>query len=295
MTVNEDKEQWISIRDAGNPPDKTGRGCVPYVYEMARCQLSNADWCKFLNAVGEEGVSRYRLFHKDMQSGVLGGIEREGGYLPKSGWERKPVVYVDYPSLLRYCNWLQTGNTEQGAYDLSSMPPRRLEGARFALPTADEWYKAAYWDSRKRRYFRYPTGKDDLPEQTEANYQRGDLLAVGPPFYYADVDSQNFSSTPSGVLQMGGNAWEFLEDVWKGYSLAPENTLRGGSFGYTETGLDKYNTDVCPYGGRTYVFGARIVHFPEGWRPARMPVRYALKLWIGSWLRRCVRRLLRRG
>lgn len=272
---------FVRIGHPNNPPDfrRGFRGCVPYVYEMARHALANAEWCAFLNAVGESTVWMHGLWHKDMASGILGGIDYlEGRYVPKSGWERKPVVYVSYTSLLRYCNWLQSGETERGAYDLSAQPPQRLPGARFFLPTDDEWYKAAYYDPQESRYWLYPTRSDEIPSQDQANFERGDAfaplaLAETPPTYLVDVESFAESPSPWGVVQMGGNCWEYLEDTWC-LGVALSNKLRGGSFGYTETGLSSTNTDAGKYDCRCYVFGARLAQCPDGWRPRRNPLRY---------------------
>lgn len=296
--------EWCRIDEFPNPPDLTGRGCVPYAYEIAKYAVTNADWCAFLNAVGAEVVARHKLYHKDMTTAILGGIDvADGRCSPKAGWEKKPVVYVNYLSLLRYCNWLQTGETETGAYDLTVMPPRRQKGARYFLPTADEWYKAAYYDCSNNgvKYWKYPTCTNEIPSQAQANFERGDCFSpaaltpcgtqANTYFYFADVDAFSDCPSPWGAVQMGGNAWEFLENVWERSPGVYENTLRGGSFGYTETGLDRGNTDTTPFNTRTYVFGARLAHMPEGWRPVRKPLRFVIMFWVKSCLRRVVRKL----
>lgn len=282
---------WCAITDLGNRPDENGRGCVPYAYDVAKYQVTNAEWAAFLNAVGSGEVERHRLYHKDMTSGILGGVLwGPDGYSPKAGWEKKPVVYVNYESLCRYCNWLMTGDVERGCYDLTTCPPRRLKGARYFLLTDDEWYKAAYYDQGAYRL--YPTGCE-LPRLDQANFERGDDFSKGPPHYLADVDEYAESCSPWGVVQMGGNAWEFLETVRR-RSSSLDNLLRGGSFGYTETGLSKANVDVGKYNGRCYVFGARIGHCASGWRPTPKPFRYRAHGVVAAgrdWLRRIWARL----
>lgn len=256
---------WIHINNIGNLPDwRTGFGSVPYAYDIAKYQLSNTDWSRFLLAIGMENARRLKLWHKDMASGVLGGIDENG--VAKSGWEKKPVVYVNYESLCRYCNWLSSGNTESGSYDMNGEAPRRIKGAKYVIPTINEWYKATYYDGK--RYANYPTG-DKLPTLRQANYQRGDEFSVGAPYYLADVDAYSDYASPWGVVQMGGNAWEFLEDLRTDKNGMRLNTLKGGSFGYTETGLSKFNTDVVQYNSRCYVFGARIGYFENGWHPCQ--------------------------
>ena len=96
---------------------------------------------------------------------------------------------------------------------------------------------------------------------------------------------------------------EMLEDVAKlkgckveklkgcGYEDRWLNTYRGGSFGYTETGLSKFNCDTAPYNGRCYVFGARIARMESGWRPRRLPVQYDIMQKIYCSLRMCKRRM----
>lgn len=262
--------EFVLVSGSQNPPDKNGIGCVPYAFEIAKYAISNEDWCGFLNAVGKRAMG-LGLWHKDMETGVLGGINHD--FTVKPGWEKKPVTYITYTGVMWYCNWRMTGDTEKGAYDLSVTPPRRLEGAKYFLPTNDEWYKAAYWDAAAKRYWKYPTRSDELPRQDQANYERGDVLAVGAPYYLADVDAYVDSPSPCGALQMGGNVWEFLEDCFRN---PLGNKLRGGSFGYTETGLSSANVDFGKYDKRCYVFGARICRMKDGWRPCAKPLKYVI-------------------
>ena len=311
---------FVRVGNANNRPDRNGRGCVPYEYEIARCAISNEDWCEFLNAVGEKAVA-LGLWHKDMQGGVLGGIGRsyisgEDAASPlfavKPGWEKKPVTYITYTGVMRYCNWLMTGDTEKGAYDLTVTPPRRLAGAKYVLPSDDEWYKAAYWDSEAKRYWKYPTRSNEIPSQEQANFERDDhfsQLALTPQssqtskppnlqtsfFYLADVDAYADSPSPCGALQMGGNVWEFLEDCFEN---PLGNKLRGGSFGYTETGLSAANVDFGKYDKRCYVFGARICRMKDGWRPMPKPLKCVIIQRVRNVIARCkscVKRLLSCG
>lgn len=272
---------YCHIGHANNPPDNWRVGCVPYEYDVARCQLCNAEWTAFVRATGMG-------YHKDMSTGILGGFD-------KPEWARKPVVYIRYDDVCRYCNWLMTGRTDQGCYDMTCMPPRRLPGARYFMLTDDEWYKAAYWRQASGCYVRYPTG-DKLPSLQEANYQRGDEFSEGPPFYLADVDAYVNAATPDDIIQMGGNAWEMLETVVRDGNGTLACCYRGGSFGYAETGLDKANRDTAPYNSRCYVFGVRLGRCLDGWRPTKKPFAYRLAegfLASARWSRRLVRNMSR--
>jgi hypothetical protein len=76
---------------------------------------------------------------------------------------------VSWLDAIRFCNWLHNGQptgtagpatTEDGAYRMDGLQPagQRRSGAKFFLPTEDEWYKAAYFvprgdDSGSYRHF----------------------------------------------------------------------------------------------------------------------------------------------
>lgn len=277
--------QFVTIGSPDNRPDRLEFGCVPYVYEMAKCQLANDDWCGFLNAQGKEKSLRLKLYHKDMSTGVLGGIDIDDEtFHAKSGWGRKPVVYINFTSVCRYCNWLASGDSEKGSYDMSAAVPIRRPGAKYFIPNDSEWYKAAYW--RGNNYVEYPTG-NSLPRLDQANFERGDEFSVGAPYYFADVDAFGESATPDGVVQMGGNAWELLENVSQDVKGRLLCHYRGGSFGYTEIGLSRMNCDSAPYNGRCYVFGVRIARIREGWQPTQMPIKFKFMFGCKKLLRKC--------
>ena len=255
--------EFVTIGYPNNPPDRWRLGCVPYEYEIGKYQVSNADWAEFVESTGDMS-----FVHKDMKTGILGGWN-------KPEWAKKPVTYIRYEDACRFCNWMMTGDTERGAYDMRKVPPKRLVGAVYFLPNEDEWYKAAYWRQDEKRYVKYPTG-DTIPELDEANFERGDDFSVGAPYYFADVDAFADHATREGVVQLGGNAWELLENVTRNRSGKLENHYRGGSFGYTETGLSKGNCDTAPYNGRCYVFGFRVARIKNGWRRIRKPLIYGI-------------------
>src|SRR5690606_22102773 len=117
-----------------------------------------------------------------------GGILREGTapnytYTVKENFGNKPVNYVSYWDACRFCNWLHNGKptgaqdtttTEDGAYDLREITAienntvTRKPGARYFIPTQDEWHKAAYFQPRQTggRYFRMGTRSNELPVNT---------------------------------------------------------------------------------------------------------------------------------
>lgn len=293
--------EYVAVLDAGNVGDPVNqyKGAVPYNFYISKTELSNAQYCAFLNAVATKS-DPYNLYKINMGNGVCGGIIRlrhNGNFQYKCrlGWEKRPIVYIEYCDLARYANWMHygcpftgesvlgttEGNSILGAYDTSDFElvksgkkkvyktfGRRNKGAKFWIPNEDEWYKAAYYDPTiigNRKYYDYPTRSSNPPTREQSNYVINDSLTVGEPFFVAEVDS--FSNSPSyyGTLQQGGNVWEWIES-WQ-YGVVGIRGLRGGSWSYTAFGLNACNTDPGGLNDYSYVFGARLCmsYYSEGW------------------------------
>src|SRR5262249_45501879 len=116
-------------------------------------------------------------------------------------------------------------------------------GARFFIPTENEWYKAAYHknDGVTGNYWNYPTASDGLAGNTlpdignQANFYGSfgeNILGNGgytidSPFYRPNVGEFANSASPYGTFDQGGNVWEWNETQVSGSTRG----LRGGSFG----------------------------------------------------------------
>ena len=282
------------------------KGRVNYEFYIAKYELSNAEYTRFLNAVAVDS-DPYGLYNLNMGNGVCGGIDRivnaNGTFLykTKSGWEKRPVCYIGFYDLARYANWLhygcpdtgkaELGTTEgtssQGAYDTSDFESVRLGhksvypdfgtrnvGALYWIPNENEWYKAAYYDPTRlgiRPYHDYPTRGCNPPRRDEANYMIDNELVVGDPFYVAEVDAYPDAASYFKTQQQGGNVWEWL-DSWQ-YGTVGIRALKGGSWGYTFYGLNACNTDPRGLNDESYVFGGRLCRAltSDGWHPADTP------------------------
>ncbi|MEW6239993.1 MAG: formylglycine-generating enzyme family protein [Chloroflexota bacterium] len=141
-------------------------------------------------------------------------------YYGNPEYDDYPVIYVSWNDASAYCEW-------------------RGEGTR--LPTEAEWEKAASWDADKQVKRVYPWGNSF--NCSFANHSgssracRGDTARVG-----------NYPTGASfyGLLDMGGNVWEWVFDWYDAY---PGNTvndadygakyhvLRGGSWEDRESGI----------------------------------------------------------
>ncbi len=261
--------EFVRIGQPRNVADFTGLGRVDETFEIQRYEVTWAEYAAFLNAVAVEADPR-DLWHPPMQHAPTGGLVREGEpgrwrYVVKPGQERLPAVWVTWHDAARYCNWLHQGaqpggETEHGAYELRGGNPRgriRTEGARFFLPNADEWYKAAYHepDPARRgasRYWMYPTRSDHepVPEEPPGGVNSGRFWNRTPTTNPAvPVGSYPATASGWGVADLAGNVWEWIEtrQSARGASVRnvpsncaathPDPSYTGRSEGYPEVGF----------------------------------------------------------
>jgi hypothetical protein len=218
----------VLVGDAGNAADTTGFGAVNYNYNIGTYEVTNSQYAAFLNAVA--ATDTYDLFKSSLRVNSDKAILRSGSdgnytYQPVSGEEDHPVGFVDFWSAARFANWLTNGQptgaqdnstTESGAYTLTASGISNNTVSRgnwfdpssgntstqtvFAVTSRDEWYKAAYFDG-SGGYFNYPTGSDDQPTKSEANWFGSGFEDVG-----YSVPS------PYGTYDQGGNQREWTDD-----------------------------------------------------------------------------------
>jgi formylglycine-generating enzyme required for sulfatase activity len=250
---------WVSVGDPGNAPDTrvmvsdrtTGYGAVPYVYEIGKFDVTNAQYAAFLNAVAAQSdpyllyfpcMNRSQCYHEGS------GIARTGKpgsyhYSAQPGRALRPVNYVNLFMSMRFANWMNNGqghaSTESGAYTLTGGTPiptnaftvHRNAGAKIFLPSENEWYKAAYFDTKQRHYYLYPAGTDApmqcaLPGPTPNTANCGLVTAENNPdnpglpnatgwFYndVTDVGAYSESPSPNGTFDQGGDVFQWTDDI----------------------------------------------------------------------------------
>jgi len=174
---------WSLVDDVGNTAAASGYGSVAYNYFINKFCVTNDEYALFLNSVAI--TDPYNLYSTaislESSNNVWPiGITRAAAdgsyhYDVKTNYGNKPVVYVTWFSCARYCNWLHNGqgDTETGAYSLNGMAvhPSKNVGAKYHIPTENEWYKAAYYKggSTNAGYWLYATQSNSVPVCVSAN------------------------------------------------------------------------------------------------------------------------------
>ncbi len=246
-----------------------GRGAVAQAFRIGRYEVGTASWRAFVYAAEQVRVSTGQPI-----PWAPNWVSASGGqYARTSGtwWEAAAV----------YCNWLHNDQAltreafMSGAYDVSmfgssaTQQPTRSPGARFWIPSVDEWLRAGYFDPNHNspqygNWWQYGHASDaapwpGLPTQFgEANYgfeaRYGEHLSV-PLGAYPHIQS------PWGLFDVNGANAEWTEEIWtsagdlgpRRFFAGSHTTSRGNPMAYTVGG--SVGGDIDPW---TFWTGLRI-------------------------------------
>ena len=196
--------EFVAIGDVDNPPDvsRQGFGSVGYPFAIGKFEVT----------VGQ--------LYKASLAGLVGPIFGSSPSNPQ-----RPLTSIAFVEAIEFANWLNTSQGYPPAYMISDATafidvwpsdhpgfdpanPVRNSLARFALPTVDEWHKAAFYDPLTGTYNSFATGNEvptNVPDEggTAPNTAR----FSGPV-----VDVQLAGGLSAyGTVGQGGNAWEWEE------------------------------------------------------------------------------------
>ena len=260
-----DPALWCTVGNAGNTADYTGYGKVDYIYNIGKFDVTAGQYVAFLDAVAK--LDTYGLYNVDMATNVMGPrIQRTSQsdgyhYSVASDYANRPVSDVSWGDAARFCNWLTNGQpaggeglttTEDGSYYLNGATGTQVagvsrktvaQGARYVLPTENEWYKAAYHknDGVTGNYWDIPMGCNtvpgrDLNELTNpgdnANFWVQGGMPIDSGTYYTTVVGEfELSQSPYGTFDQGGNVMQWTENQLStfGYMMGDSFYAGGGS------------------------------------------------------------------
>jgi formylglycine-generating enzyme required for sulfatase activity len=242
--INQFSFDFVTIGNPGNPADTTGApnpaGSVPYAYRMGKYEISRK-MIENANAEGGLGITMHAMDF------VVGGTR-----------PAMPATGISWNEAARFTNWLNTSQGFPAAYKFSEQPGDpgynagsdielwepgdagydannlfRNSRARYFLPSAHEWYKAAYYDPNANGgaggYWDFATGSDAEPVPIASGTELGSSVwsqafEQGP----SDI-TQAGGLSPYGTMAQGGNVFE-----WDETASGPTNlrAIRGGSWLY---------------------------------------------------------------
>jgi formylglycine-generating enzyme required for sulfatase activity len=269
----------VPVDDVGNPNDPaTGNlyGGVSTPYNIGTTEVTIGQYTAFLSAVA--ATDTYQLYNLNMSADLhVAGIQRTGStgsfsYTPIGSPDR-PITNVSWGDAARFANWMHNGQptgpegpgtTETGAYTLNGlttaaalMAVTRNPGARWFIPTENEWYKAAYYQPTAAGgdsdgYWAYPMKTNSTPysdqppgatpdntrvanvytDDSTANGYNDGYAVTGTTFFGSNqnvlTDAGAYTSSTSyyGTFDQAGNVAEWNETGIGGSARG----VRGGSW-----------------------------------------------------------------
>ncbi len=262
--------ELVTVGNDGNPARGSGfgagQGHVDYEYHIGKYEVTFNQYLEFLNSVDPTGANTLGLWHannwhmgqndtSDFGYEIARDLNRPEGqkYYLHRGRGDRALKNVDLHDAARFVNWLHNGqgngDTETGSYTMASFPQGALSrnpGWKYAIPTVDEWFKAAYHgnDGVTGNYYDYATASNEAPSGTTINADNGNHNFV------ANVEVAGAGSA-YGVFHMAGNVREWAEN----------STARGAVYYFSGGSIDGRADRFYNYGwnSESYEIGFRVI------------------------------------
>jgi hypothetical protein len=240
--------EFVSIGAVGNAPYRTpnpnqlvnNRGSVGYVYKIGKFEVTTAQWTEFFNAAFDRPVND-RLPHlipPDFWGAAPTTPNTPGGlrWTVSAGNEMRPVGDISWRMAAMYCNWLHNGKSTDraaflnGAYDVSTFgftpggtwtdQAAHNPGARYWIPTWDEWLKAAHYDPNKQNpdgttggWWQYGNASDTPYTYGPPGVGTANSGYFSPSPFSVPLGAYPDVQSPWGLLDVAGGTAEWTESI----------------------------------------------------------------------------------
>jgi iron(II)-dependent oxidoreductase len=178
--------QFSMGRDDGPANEQPAHQTFLPTFYIDRNLITVVEFATFVQARGPTGPQGE--MYLDVHDPDTRIRQRDGVWLPDSGFELHPAGEVSWYGALAYCQWRQK-----------------------RLPSEAEWEKAARGTDGRL----YPWGNDPpQPDRVFFGAFRGHTVPVG---------QYPRGASPYGVLDMAGQVWEWTTSVYQPYPYDPQD------------------------------------------------------------------------
>ncbi|MGD9894462.1 MAG: SUMF1/EgtB/PvdO family nonheme iron enzyme, partial [Dehalococcoidia bacterium] len=243
--------EFVTVGNVNNPatliprPGTIGEtmpaGSVNYEYRIGRLEITTGQWLAFVNTFSTQSDD-LSFFAEPNFWGAGFDPEYDG---PGIRWrlanvpnaEMRPVYGISWREAAMYCNWLCNDQSSSldalthGAYDTSTfgrLPTLEFTdqathspGARFWIPTLDEWIKAVYYDPDHSGpgiggWWQYPNSSNAPLLAGPPGFGQTNSGFTLPDFGHLDIPLASYPTvtTPYGLLDASGANSEWNEFIF---------------------------------------------------------------------------------
>lgn len=299
---------FVTIGAVNNPAwtgggSNNNRGSVGYVYNIGKFEVTTAQWAEFMNAALDRPADDRipAVQYPSIWGATAVPPANAGGrrYVVQPGRENIPVGGITWRTAAVYANWLHNSkgtNREaflSGAYDVSTfgVGPNgvgftdqltRSPGARYWIPSLDEWMKAAHYDPNKPNadgtiggWWQYPNATDTPllyapPHQFTQDGRESQANAIWDSFGWPGFDpfqvplgAYTDVVSPWGLYDVAGGTSEWTEtplyftgDVYPRFRITDGSAWASAASGTTDSAGSRWSAYGPAYAG--YDAGLRI-------------------------------------
>ncbi|MFO0831254.1 MAG: SUMF1/EgtB/PvdO family nonheme iron enzyme [Phycisphaerales bacterium] len=224
----------------GTPGDlAVGRGGVDYEYGIGKTEVPLSLWVEFYNAAMDRPVGDSiphvltPFWSAQSVTPNNSGNPAARRWAVPSGAANRPVGGISWRTAAILCNWLTNNKSLDhaaflnGAYDVSTFgyfgniftdQDAHTPGARYYIPTWDEWLKAAHYDPNRNdptlgHWWRYSYMSDTQLAGGIPGVGNGNYGFSSPSPFSIPLGAYPSVQSPWGLLDTAGGTSEWTESI----------------------------------------------------------------------------------